>query len=528
MDRENHSRLIPILVVITGVLLSSLSGWFLYKLEEKVIISEFQKDVDERAASLYREVIINFETLRSLAILFNGSTVPEWKHFSYEAQKILTRHQNIQALEWIPRVIHSERATYESKQLQNLPDFEIIERHEQGHMVTAEVRQEYYPVYYVEPLIGNEAAFGFDLASNPTRLEALEKSRDTALPQATASITLVQERENQKGFLAFLPIYRGSPTTVVKRRDNLIGFVLGVYRIGDIFASSALFHGALGIEMKLVDETLLSSHDVLHIQKSGIESRVHESIIYRKILPEVWGRKWSLIASPTLNYIEVRRDKLPLAIFVSGIIFTIFIALYTHIISRRAATIQRIVTEKTKELNEANKALELLSRSDALTGIANRRHLDEFIDKEWLQAIRNKSSISFILIDIDFFKLYNDNYGHPEGDECLKKVAATLKGLVRRPGDLIARYGGEEFALVLSDTKEAELVANNCRQSIEELQITHEFSETAKVVTISVGLCTVSPEKGTDPGSVIETTDKALYKAKEGGRNRVEQFVFHS
>lgn len=249
-----------VLVVIIGVILSSMSSWFLYKAEEKAILSEFHKDVDERAASLYREVAINFETLRSLAILFNGDTIPEFKQFSLEAQKILSRHSDIQALEWIPRVIHSERATYEAKLQQDFPEFEITERKEQGHMVTAEEREEYFPVYYVEPLIGNETAFGFDLASNFTRLETLEKSRDTATLYATASITLVQERAKQKGFLAFLPIYKGSSSTIAKRRDNLIGFVLGVYRLGDIFTSSALNDEELGIDIKLVDETLSSGH----------------------------------------------------------------------------------------------------------------------------------------------------------------------------------------------------------------------------------------------------------------------------
>lgn len=521
MDTKNHSKLIKILVVITGVFLSGLSGWLLYKLEEKAIISEFRKDVNERAASLQREVAINFEVLRSLAILFNGNSEPEFEQFSIEAKKILSRHHDIQALEWIPRVIHSARATFESKQQQDFPEFEITERKEQGHMVTAEERQEYFPVHYIEPLIGNEAAFGFDLASNPTRLEALEKSRDTAEPQATASITLVQEHGNQKGFLAFLPIYKGIPSTVAKRYDNLTGFVLGVYRIGDIFTSSALSDEPLGIEMKLVDETVSSGHDILYTHKSRTGLTVHESIKYRKELPGIWGRKWSLIASPTLNYIAVRRDMLPLTTFVSGIIFTLFIALYVQIISRRAATIQRIVVEKTIELNEANKKLEMLSRTDGLTGIANRRFMDEFLDKEWLRAIRNKSFISFVLMDIDFFKLYNDNYGHLEGDECLKKVAAKLKNLVHRPGDIVARYGGEEFALVLTDTEEAEYVANNCRQSIEELQIPHEFSKAINVVTISVGLCTVVPEKGTDPRWIIDYADKALYNAKETGRNRV-------
>lgn len=528
MNTKDNSIFIQVLVVIAGILLSSLSGWFLYDVEEKAIISEFQKNVDERAASLYREVSINFETLRSLAILFNGNSVPELKQFSLEAKKILTRHSDIQALEWIPRVIHSRRAIYESKQRQEFPEFEITERKEQGHMATAEKRDEYFPVYYVEPLIGNEVAFGFDLSSNPTRLKALEKSRDTATPQATASITLVQERAKQKGFLAFLPIYDGIPSTVIKRRKNLKGFVLGVYRIGDIFTSSVLSDEQLGIEMKLVDETLSSAHDILHIHKSRTGFTGHESITYRKELPEIWGRKWSLIASPTLSYIAVRRNILPQAIFVTGIIFTFLIVFYIHIITKLAHIIQRIVTEKTNELNEANKKLKKLSRIDGLTGLANRRFMDDFFDKEWLRAIRNKTSISFIIIDIDFFKLYNDNYGHPEGDECLKKVAAKLKEQVNRPGDLVARYGGEEFALVLTNTENTDYVANNCQQSIEELKIAHEFSKAADVITISVGLCTVVPEKGTDPGLIIETADKALYKAKEAGRNRVEKIILQS
>ena len=523
MDIKNYSALVQMLVVVTGFLLSSLSGWLLYNAEERTIISEFQKDVDERAASLYREMAINFETLRSLAILFNGEAVPEQKRFSFEAKKILTRHSDIQALEWIPRVPHSKRIAFESRQQQEFPEFEITERKEQGYMVTAEEREEYFPVYYIEPLIGNQAAFGFDLSSSATRLMTLEKSRDTATPQATASITLVQESERQSGFLAFIPIYKGLPSTIDKRRTNLKGFVLGVYRIGDIFISSALSVESLGIEMRLIDETQPTRPDTLHIHKIRTGFAVLENIVYRKVLPDIWGRQWSLMASPTLSYISVRRDMQPLTIFIFGIIATLFMVLYIRMISKRAETIQRIVVEKTDELNDANKKLELLSRTDSLTEIANRRFMDEFLDKEWLRAIRSGTSISFVLIDIDFFKLYNDNYGHPEGDECLKNVAAMLKSQVSRPGDLVARYGGEEFALVLTDTDEAEFVANHCRRSIEALQIPHNFSKVADVVTISVGLCTVSPKKGTDPSLIIDFADKALYKAKEMGRNRLEE-----
>jgi len=521
LNKLDH-KLIPVLVVVLGIILSGMFGWFFYNQEEKSIIVELRNDVDNRAASLYREVVLNFEALRSLAILFNRESIPERKLFKYEAARILSRHNDIQALEWIPRVPNSERIRYESELKHQIPEFQFTERLEQGIMVAAEEREEHYPVYYVEPVIGNESALGFDLASNKTRLEALEKSRDFGIPQATASVTLVQEKEAQKGFLAFLPVYDGFPTTEEERRDRLNGFVLGVYRIADIFVSSALSKVPLGIKMKLIDETSTSDSTVLYTHRSRTGLSGLEGIIYKKELPEIWGRQWSIIASPTSDYFSIRRSHLPMVIFLSGIFFAIAIAVYINIIASRSATIKKLVIKKTYELEEANKELERISHTDGLTAIANRRYLDEYIDNEWLRAIRNKSSISFALIDIDFFKLFNDNYGHTEGDECLRKVAAELDSCVKRPGDFVARYGGEEFALVLLDTNNAKHVANNCRKAIEELQIQHKYSTASGVITISAGLCTVAPDKGTDPSLIINAADKALYRAKEAGRNRVE------
>ncbi|NOQ13595.1 MAG: diguanylate cyclase [Methyloprofundus sp.] len=180
-----------------------------------------------------------------------------------------------------------------------------------------------------------------------------------------------------------------------------------------------------------------------------------------------------------------------------------------------------ILEAKSRELMRVNKQLALMANSDALTGISNRRHMDDHLNNEWQRAIRNHSSISFILMDIDCFKQYNDSYGHPQGDECLKKVARALNEQVNRSTDLVARYGGEEFAIILCDTDNAEFVAEKCRQAIEQLKIPHDFSNVENVISISVGLFTYHPENGSTPGFIFDRADKALYKAKMSGKNKV-------
>ena len=357
MNTKNNPALIIILVVVVGVCVSGFSGWSLYKADEKAIINDFKKDVDARAASLYREVAINLETLHSLSVMFSGDSIPTFRQFSSEAKKILSRHNDIQALEWIPRVLHSERVLYETMNRQDFPDFQITERESQGHMVTAKERAEYYPVYYLEPIIGNEAAFGFDLASNPTRYETLENSRDYNRPLATASIKLVQENESQKGFLAFLPLYKDKLSTERISRSNFRGFVLGVFRIGDIFNNSALSEEPLGIDMVLVDETHGSKHDTLHVHKSRTGVAVDEFFSYKKELPDFLGRKWSIIAKPTLSYTSDRRSWLPGVVFFAGIILTLILSFYILQIVKHTSIIQQTVVKRTKELNDSNKKL---------------------------------------------------------------------------------------------------------------------------------------------------------------------------
>ncbi len=173
--------------------------------------------------------------------------------------------------------------------------------------------------------------------------------------------------------------------------------------------------------------------------------------------------------------------------------------------------------------DRAFEALKRLSIQDGLTGIANRRRFNDFLESELKRAKRNQQPISLIIADIDFFKRFNDTYGHHRGDQCLVAVAGALKKALQRPADLVARYGGEEFGVVLPETDQdgALEVARKMHKNVADLRIPHPSSEVADHVTISLGLVSTIPSKNLTTDALIQAADKALYKAKSQGRNQV-------
>lgn len=192
-----------------------------------------------------------------------------------------------------------------------------------------------------------------------------------------------------------------------------------------------------------------------------------------------------------------------------------------------------IIVEKKQSDDEVQRLqleLEKLSYIDGLTGIPNRRMFDQNFEKEWLRAQREQSELSLIMIDIDFFKKFNDYYGHLEGDECLKKVGKCIDNIVNRSTDVVARYGGEEFIILLPNTniEQAITIAEECRLGIEKLKILHAESSVSDFVTISVGASTIVPEPTITSLALIETADKALYTVKESGRNTVKHLAAYS
>ncbi|MBF8661527.1 MULTISPECIES: response regulator [Pseudomonas] len=183
----------------------------------------------------------------------------------------------------------------------------------------------------------------------------------------------------------------------------------------------------------------------------------------------------------------------------------------------------RALRVSQQQLLDSNLMLQRLMNSDGLTGLSNRRHFDEYLELEWRRAMREQQQLSLLMIDVDYFKAYNDTFGHLAGDEALRRVAEAIRGSCSRPSDLPARYGGEEFALVLPNTSPggARLVAEKLRQSVQGLAIEHMAPSAGAHLTVSVGLATQVPPIGSHCRQLISAADKGLYQAKNSGRNQV-------
>lgn len=531
------SRYITLFAIVVGLSLSGYVGKSFYDEETKAIEQDFRKDVDDKVGALEREILLNIEVLHAIKGLYDSSDEVSSREFHRIAQSFLVRHQDIQALEWVPKINANERFDYEKERRAEHSDFEITEFGEMG-MFSAGDTEHYYPVSLIAPLAGNEMVLGYDLGSDPQRIVTMEKARDFDKPLATPSISLLQYSSEQQGFLIFLPTYFGEPTTLAKRRERLRGYVVGVYRIADMFGSAIKRTSALGIYYSLEDNSL----DLGQAQKPEANHQANYPVLYSnfprlnglspsqlnftytKPLRPFSGRQWSIVATPSSGYIAERRGQLPYTIAVFGGLFVLLSALYVYAIVRRAELIEREVKQRTADLNEAKRQLEELSHTDGLTKIPNRRCFDEKIELEWHKAIRDNTRIGLMMIDIDHFKLYNDSYGHLSGDQCLREVAQALSQTLNRDKDTVARYGGEEFVVILPDTRDCISPAKRCQYNIERLNLPHKMSTTSEFVTVSVGVTSTYPQKDSDIMDFISQADMALYEAKNTGRNKVNVY----
>ncbi|MGR3173653.1 MAG: CHASE domain-containing protein [Candidatus Scalindua sp.] len=451
---------IPIVVTICiGLCLSLLAFFYVRNREYRSIEADFNLAAWNRINSIKREVEENLQVLWFVYSLYKSSSFVTREEFQIFCKSTLSHHPDIQALEWIPRVPHSQRKDYEQNaQIDGYPDFQITKREVQGKMVMADESMEYFPVYYMEPYKGNETVLGFDLATNPACLETLNKSRDTGEMAATSRITLVQEKGNQYGFLVFIPVYNNQALidTVEKRRENLTGFVSGVFQIGDTIEASLRYLGK-GIDIYLYDKSSHQDEQFIYKYLSQSEHDIGQKIDQLEIEHndtlsvshtfDVADRKWLIVCKPAPEYIESRTTWYPWEFLLGGLLLTGVFAVYLQSRIHKIIHIEQLMTDLSSEITERKHIEETLHQSVRELSALNKMSqqvssslsLDQVVQTalDGIIAAINPDLTLFFLRDGDNLNLQgvappNSKYSH--GETPVHRVGECLCGLAVSEG----------------------------------------------------------------------------------------------
>ena len=449
--------ILPFVIILAGIVLSAMTFMVVQNLEFQKIRKEFEQDSEERYATLKREIELNLNALDSVKVFYERDKIrrSEFREF---VGHFLARHPSIQALEWVPCVPHSQREAYERMARKDgFYNFQFTDRKAFGEMIRAPRRKEYFPVYFVEPFKGNEIALGFDLGSSQTRLESLERSRDTGGMVATARITLVQETGDQFGFLVFEPIYRKGVSTdsIESRRKNLEGFVLGVFRMGSILGESATHLNPKGVNISIYDNSAPAGERLLghypssprNLAMSNEEVNPTTPFRFAKTF-DLAGREWLVLCTPVPQYIEAKRTWQPWEVLFIGLLFTAFSGSYLLIHINRGEGIERLVTERTGQLQETNEALsnEIVIRKgteESLRGQSNfLRQLLDVIPIPIIYKNHQRMYLGCNTAFLNFYGLSKDQVLGKTAHEVFPKDLADIydqadSELFRKPGEQV-------------------------------------------------------------------------------------------
>ncbi|TNF36718.1 MAG: diguanylate cyclase, partial [Gammaproteobacteria bacterium] len=427
-------RLVVLVILgAVGVFLSGYTAWRLAGSEFENIQLEFTVDINKRAAAFERELELQYETLyRWKSFIEAYGDIPQ-AQFDAISDDVLRRHAGITTVAWALRVPHSQRAAVE-RQLGAIgaapaflevdtSGFNSKEFSRGGVGISIQVaaeRDEYFPLMMIAPQGSLGLVLSLDVKGDPVRVKDIAKARASGEIQATELFPSPFSEAKETIFAAFVPVYSGNPIVPADRVANTKGLIMASFQLKAVVDKSGLLLGLpQGVRLELRDdsETLGGALRQINLAGNGGHSWLDE-YIYERPLREMAGRQWRLVATPSSAYINARRSSQPIYAFIFGSSMTLLTLAYIRLMQERTRVVEELVEERTRELNEANRQLERMTRTDGLTRVANRRYFDEYLAQEWKRAERAKTPLAIILIDIDHFKKYNDHYGHIEGDHC--------------------------------------------------------------------------------------------------------------
>ncbi|WP_420472762.1 CHASE domain-containing protein [Noviherbaspirillum sp. ST9] len=370
-------------------------------------------------------------------------------------------------------------------------------------------RDVYSAIVYLEPFSGrNLRAFGYDMYSDPVRRAAMDKARDTGSAALSAKVTLVQESggEVQSGFLMYLPVYDDDTPYDLpeQRRSNLDGWVYAPFRMGD-FMRGLFDNLGIDIDIEIYDDGDLHERAQMFDARKDVQA-LSPDFRYRAVTRvEAANHMWS-VAIAALPVFEHRIESgRTLLVLQAGISISLLLALLVWI----------FLDDRARALQAANQAMQL-ALYDPLTGLPNRKLLDERLQYALATAKRHGGQVALLFIDLDKFKPVNDNYGHAYGDLLLKDVALRLRSCVRE-SDTASRLGGDEFVALLPEVEGENDVAVVAEKVLQRLNMPYDIAGHTLSISASIGAA-VYPRDGTDAKSLTRSADLAMYEAKNSGR----------
>jgi diguanylate cyclase (GGDEF)-like protein len=486
--------LIPVGLLVTA-LATSVASYF----ESRVLESHFEQTAGRYSLAVEKELAVALESMHILKGLYDGSQFVDADEFAAATDDIYRRHNEVVAFAWLLPVAEASAAS--------------------------DANFANYKVTYLEQ--SATSAYSNAVAENLAAIEpaVFQKAVDTGVP--TLLEYAVGLDEQISGVHILVPIYQPAvPNNLAARRQQLLGLVVGSYSFGHLLRQTV--HMAIDPH---VSYRVTSHGEINAVQASpsralfAIDARDELAMTDLSVSQDIVAvdRRWSVQTTASEAYVRALRSYLPELVCVCLLALVAAFAWIMRQSERVTKDVAYQVIERTKALNSANRRLQLLAHTDYLTGLPNRRSFDEALEA----AIESNKSIGLMLIDVDYFKNYNDHYGHQAGDECLQRVSQVLRRVTQSmPGVLVGRYGGEEFALLATEYYPLAELAETLREAVAKLAIKHRRSSVAKVITISLGV--LEPTKVESDSDVkgaadalLMQADKALYLAKASGRNQV-------
>jgi diguanylate cyclase (GGDEF)-like protein len=508
-------------VLVVGLSLAGHLGFRTVAAEVERVDELFLRNAKDHSSAIVRGVEVHLEAVRVLADFLAVHGDVDRDEFAVFASSLTRRHGSVRALEWVPRITSEEREAVLATARTEIPGFDFRYRAEDGSWLPAPIRDESFPVLYVEPTAGNEDALGLDPVDQPARDAALRAATEQARLVVSAALKLVQDSGDGLSILAFAPVFREGlvPGTSAERRLALRGFAEGVFEVAVLFEDALALLEPAGQDMELWDVTdrpvLLHEHIS---RRAGTASVTGFDLpgrqLFRTRFP-VAGRTWEIVVRPHAGFYRYDlRDGVLLSSTVA--VLSVVLAVFAGSMVLRERQIRELVHKRTQQLSYQ-------ASHDTLTGLANRSEFELKLAEALQRCRATGETMTLCYLDLDQFKVVNDTSGHAAGDELLRHLGPLLSAGIRE-GDVLARLGGDEFGVLLRgcDLDVGRRLAERILNGIAG----YRFAWKNRIFTVGASIGLVRLDAHTESAaSALSRADAACYLAKEKGRGRVHVFV---